>query len=82
MESRPEGARVDPSTALWVRKALEQLDLDHREVLMLREYEELSYDEISEVLIVPVNTVRSRLSRARAQLKSILEAQSAKEVSR
>ena len=33
----------DPTTALWIRDALEQLDTDHREVLMLREYEKLSY---------------------------------------
>ena len=72
----------DPSTALWIRDALEQLDVDHREVLMLREYEQLSYDEIAEVLAVPVNTVRSRLSRARGELKTLLEAQSARGVTR
>ena len=48
---------------------------------MLREYEQLSYDEIAEVLAVPINTVRSRLSRARGELKALLEAQSAKGVS-
>lgn len=72
----------DPSTALWIRDALSQLDIDHREVLMLREYEQLSYDEIAEVLAVPVNTVRSRLSRARGELKALLESQSARGVSR
>jgi len=77
-EERPQG---DPETGLWVRAALEQLDPDHREVLMLREYEQLSYDEIAEVLAVPVNTVRSRLSRARVELKSLLESQSARGVS-
>ena len=72
----------DPATGLWIRGALEQLDVDHREVLMLREYEQLSYDEIAEVLAVPVNTVRSRLSRARGQLKALLEPQCVKGVSR
>jgi len=71
----------DPSTALWIRDALDHLDADHREVLMLREYEQLSYDEIAEVLAVPINTVRSRLSRARSELKALLEAQSARGVS-
>jgi RNA polymerase sigma-70 factor (ECF subfamily) len=71
----------DPATGLWIRAALEQLDPDHREVLMLREYEQLSYDEIAEVVAVPVNTVRSRLSRARAELKALLESQSARGVS-
>jgi RNA polymerase sigma-70 factor (ECF subfamily) len=80
--SHEEKLESDPAAGLWIRSALEQLDPDHREVLMLREYEQLSYDEISEVLAVPVNTVRSRLSRARNELKTLLESQSAKGVSR
>lgn len=72
----------DPSTTLWVRRALEELDVDYREVLMLREYEQLSYEEIAEVLVLNINTVRSRLSRARAELKALLESQSANGVSR
>jgi len=72
----------DPSTAMWIREALSQLDDDHREVLMLREYEELSYEEIADVLAVPINTVRSRLSRARGELRVLLESQSAKGVTR
>src|SRR5580693_100111 len=47
-------------------------DEQHREVLLLREYEQLSYDEIAELLKIPVNTVRSRLFRARMELKSLL----------
>jgi DNA-directed RNA polymerase specialized sigma24 family protein len=39
---------------------------------MLREYEQLSYGEIAELLRLPVNTVRSRLFRARMELKGIL----------
>jgi len=80
----PQNDKVesDPATGLWIRGALEQLDPDYREVLMLREYEQLSYEEIAEVLAVPINTVRSRLSRARGELKALLESQSAKGVSR
>ena len=59
-------------TGLWVREAIEQLDAADREVLLLREYEELSYEEIAGVLRVPINTVRSRLFRARLALKEIL----------
>jgi RNA polymerase sigma-70 factor, ECF subfamily len=59
-------------TGMWVREAIEKLDGHDREVLLLREYEELSYDEIAGVLRVPVNTVRSRLFRARLALKEIL----------
>jgi RNA polymerase sigma-70 factor, ECF subfamily len=58
---------------LWVRQALEKLDVGEREILMLREYEQLSYVEIAELLRLPVNTVRSRLFRARMALKSFLE---------
>ena len=59
--------------ALWVRQALEKLDAGEREILMLREYEQLSYEEIAELLRLPVNTVRSRLFRSRMALKSFLE---------
>src|SRR5438132_5677380 len=71
----------DPSAALWIRDAIARLDPDHREVLMLREYEQLSYDEIAELLQIPVNTVRSRLFRARAELKALLEPRMTREAS-
>ena len=63
----------NPDSALWVRRALAQLEPEEREILMLREYEQLSYQELSEVLVLPVNTVRSRLFRARAALRSALQ---------
>jgi RNA polymerase sigma-70 factor, ECF subfamily len=63
----------DPDDVLWVRAALERLDPLEREILMLREFEQLSYAEIAEVLGLPVNTVRSRLFRARDALKSQLQ---------
>ena len=62
-------------TAAWVRDAVERLEATEREILMLREFEELSYEEISQVLAIPVNTVRSRLFRARMALRELLEAQ-------
>jgi RNA polymerase sigma-70 factor (ECF subfamily) len=62
----------EPGDVIWLRRAVEQLDPAHREVLLLREYEELSYEEIAAVLRVPVNTVRSRLFRSRMELKSLL----------
>jgi len=61
---------------LWVRRALEKLDPAEREILMLREYEQLSYAEIAELTRIPVNTVRSRLFRARLALKEHLAAKS------
>lgn len=75
-EARPvdhePATQEDPGDGLWVRRAIEQLDGAHREVLLLREYEQLSYDEIAALLRIPVNTVRSRLFRARMELKALL----------
>jgi RNA polymerase sigma factor (sigma-70 family) len=62
----------DPDAALWVRQAVEKLDVDSREIVLLREYEQLSYAEIALLIRIPVNTVRSRLFRARMELKSLL----------
>lgn len=59
-------------TGIWVRKALENLEKNEREILLLREYEQLSYEEIGALLRVPMNTVRSRLFRARMALKEQL----------
>src|SRR5579871_5819335 len=73
-ESAPESKTAGfPECALWVRQAMEKLDAPDREILMLREYEELSYADIAGLLRIPVNTVRSRLFRSRLALKSYLE---------
>ncbi|HKV05292.1 MAG TPA: RNA polymerase sigma factor [Candidatus Acidoferrales bacterium] len=61
-----------PEAALWVRRALARLEENEREILMLREYEQLSYAEIGGLLRMPINTVRSRLFRARMALKEQL----------
>jgi RNA polymerase sigma-70 factor, ECF subfamily len=55
-----------------VREAIQQLPDDFREVIVLREYEELSYQEIANVLGCPPGTVMSRLGRARSKLREIL----------
>jgi len=62
--------------SLWIRQALQRLEPVEREVLMLREYEQLTYAEIAELLSLPVNTVRSRLFRARMALKQLLQGSS------
>jgi RNA polymerase sigma-70 factor (ECF subfamily) len=83
MNESPQHQRQDDSSMeVWVRDALNRLDADHREVLMLREYEQLAYDEIADLLEIPVNTVRSRLFRARSELKALLEPQTTKEAAR
>ena len=62
----------DPVVVTAVREALEQIDDDHREIVLLREYQGLSYDEIASVLGLPVGTVRSRLFRAKMALRELL----------
>jgi RNA polymerase sigma-70 factor (ECF subfamily) len=55
-----------------VRAAVEQLPLPYREVIVLREFEGLSYQEIAEILHCPAGTVMSRLGRAREKLRILL----------
>jgi RNA polymerase sigma-70 factor (ECF subfamily) len=57
-----------------VRHAVAKLDALDREVLLLREFEQLSYAEIAALLALPLNTVRSRLFRARLALHTLLAA--------
>ncbi|MEZ5318045.1 MAG: sigma-70 family RNA polymerase sigma factor [Vicinamibacterales bacterium] len=81
-ELDPPGASSDPASVLWIRQAMAALDPGEREVLMLREYEALSYDEIASLTGVPVGTVRSRLFRAREALRAKLAGREAQEVPR
>ena len=60
-----------------VQKALLELDPEDRAIVILREIEEKSYEEIGQALELPQGTVKSRLFRARAKLKTILEKVSA-----
>ncbi len=69
----PDGAGDDRDLA----GALARLDAVQRDVLFLYAWADLSYQEIAQTLEVPVGTVRSRLSRARAQLRSELSQPSA-----
>lgn len=71
----PEPDKTDPESALLknlnivsLRDCIEQLPVDYREVMILRELEEMSYQEIADVANIPIGTVMSRLSRARKQL--------------
>ena len=60
-----------------VRAAIEQLSIEFREVILLREFEELSYQEIASLLDCPSGTVMSRLARARSKLRVLLSSTSA-----
>jgi len=72
--SVPDPAKSDATeSGLWVRRAVEKLDRIDREILLLREFEQLTYAEIADLLKLPLNTVRSRLFRARTSLRELLE---------
>lgn len=71
-----DAPRSDPETLLLQRldsellnRLIDQLATPYREILVLREIEDLSYREIAEVLALPIGTVMSRLARARAKLQ-------------
>ncbi|PWT85240.1 MAG: RNA polymerase subunit sigma [Blastocatellia bacterium] len=72
-ELDPEEQLLQQHTVAFVRAALEQLPVDFREVIVLREIEGLSYKEIAEVVRVPIGTVMSRLARARERLLTVLK---------
>jgi RNA polymerase sigma-70 factor, ECF subfamily len=55
-----------------VQNAIQKLPTNLREIILLRVYEELSYQEIAGILCCPTGTVMSRLSRARSQLRELL----------
>jgi RNA polymerase sigma-70 factor (ECF subfamily) len=60
-----------------ISKAMRQLSVEHREILLLVSVEELNYREIAEELGIPQGTVMSRLARARERLRSIMQGEGA-----
>lgn len=70
MKETPESILVQRSDWQLMQQALEQLPVAFREVLVLCEVEEMSYQEIAATLAIPMGTVMSRLSRARRALRA------------
>jgi len=68
-ESEPEGASITRDERRTLVRLMAALPDDYREVLVLREIEDMNYREIAAVMNVPIGTVMSRLARARAALK-------------
>jgi len=64
----PEAQMLKSADARMVTEALDELSVEYREVIVLREFEDLSYKEIARVTGAPVGTVMSRLARARDHL--------------
>jgi RNA polymerase sigma-70 factor (ECF subfamily) len=77
--STPEGATLQRDDARTLERLLADLPDDYRQVLVLREIEDMHYREIAAVMNVPIGTVMSRLARARAALKKNWLQQSAGE---
>jgi RNA polymerase sigma factor (sigma-70 family) len=73
----PEALVIQHETVDRVRRALEELPDDLREVLVLRELEGLSYTEIATVVTIPIGTVMSRIARGRDRLFAMLTARKA-----
>ncbi len=80
LRMEPEAPNFDPGAELETRElfqacrnAIETLPSMWRMILQLRDLEEKSYEEISEILDLPIGTVRSRLHRARARVRALLE---------
>jgi RNA polymerase sigma-70 factor, ECF subfamily len=68
----PESALIQNADRDMLRAALEDLAVEFREAIVLRELEGLSYKEIADIAGVPIGTVMSRLARARKRLQSYL----------
>src|SRR5258708_1767250 len=70
---RPDEAAAGPQLQRIVRAAILELEPTFRECLVLRDIEDLSYEEIEAITGLPEGTVKSRIHRARAQLKELVE---------
>jgi len=68
----PEMVLIDRSQQELLRATIDELPIRFREILLLCEVEEMSYQEIADTIAVPIGTVMSRLSRARAALRAAL----------
>jgi len=75
----PEPLLLQTLDAQRVRQALEELPIEFREVLVMREMEDLSYKQISAIADLPIGTVMSRLARGRKRLRELLVNRMSKE---
>ena len=75
----PQGLRRPIFAKIDLQAALQKLSTEHREVLVLREIEGMSYKEIADVASVSIGTVMSRLARARTRLRQSLSGTPGKE---
>jgi len=77
-EPGPDKVLLQKERAGWVHRALQELSDTHRDIVILRDFEGMSYDEISKIMRCRRGTVKSRLFRAREQLREkLLECETA-----
>ena len=72
-DSNPEVIVLQTAQRKLVNQALEELPVAYREVLVMRELEELTYKEIAHIAAIPIGTVMSRLARGRELLRGLVE---------
>ena len=82
-DATPESTAIDlsnlSSQSKRIHHAISELPVDYREVILLREFQEFSYKQISKITSLPLGTVMSRLSRARRDLRKMLSTETIKE---
>ncbi|HNS95602.1 MAG TPA: sigma-70 family RNA polymerase sigma factor [Polyangiaceae bacterium] len=78
---RPDDMLVGRQLERIVQLAIQQLEEDFREALVLRDVEDMSYEEISEITGLPIGTVKSRIHRARERLREAIESMLGEKVS-
>ena len=74
----PEVILLQSANRKLVNQALEELPVAFREVIVMREIEDMSYKEIAAIVSIPIGTVMSRLSRGREMLKQSIESRARK----
>jgi len=74
-DADPLRAAIGQDEARSLRQAIAQLPVEYREVLVLREFEDLSYRQIAAIVACPIGTVMSRLARARDELGAVMRAE-------
>jgi RNA polymerase sigma-70 factor, ECF subfamily len=72
-EHDPEALLIQKDIRIELQQALEGLSVEFREVIVMRELEDLSYKQISGIVGIPIGTVMSRLGRGRKQLAEIIK---------
>ena len=73
-DNNPEALLMQEDSRRQLHRALEALSVEFREVIVMRELEDLSYKQIAAIVGIPIGTVMSRLGRARKRLAEILAA--------